>query len=132
MGTVEWEGKADHVAWHPPYILLFDSRFIEIRHAETGRLAQIIFGNDLRCIWDGRGANQSEPDNEGSSDEVVSQQPRVHGVMNMEAPSDGGGVTTEHVFELVPKGHSPLPGSFASRSSSPPLYPLDSSAHLTF
>ena len=26
-GTVEWEGTAEKVAWHPPYILLFDSRF---------------------------------------------------------------------------------------------------------
>ncbi|KAH9957979.1 CNH domain-containing protein [Lactifluus volemus] len=25
-GTIEWEGTAEHVAWHPPYILIFDSR----------------------------------------------------------------------------------------------------------
>ncbi|KAH9959707.1 hypothetical protein BGW80DRAFT_1366988, partial [Lactifluus volemus] len=28
-GTIEWEGTAEHVAWHPPYILIFDSRSIE-------------------------------------------------------------------------------------------------------
>src|SRR5258708_37068695 len=44
--TVEWEGTAEKVAYHPPYVLLFDPRFIEIRHVETGRLAQIIPGND--------------------------------------------------------------------------------------
>ncbi|KAH9959699.1 hypothetical protein BGW80DRAFT_1131259, partial [Lactifluus volemus] len=55
-GTIEWEGTAEHVARHPPYILIFDSRFIEVRHVENGRLCQIIPGHDLRCIWDGRGA----------------------------------------------------------------------------
>ena len=45
--TIEWEGIAERVAWHPPYILLFDSRFIEIRHVGTGRLVQIISGNDM-------------------------------------------------------------------------------------
>ncbi|KAH9965641.1 CNH domain-containing protein [Lactifluus volemus] len=60
-GTIEWEGTAEHVAWHPPYILIFDSRFIEVRHVETGRLCQIIPGHDLRCIWDGRGASLPLP-----------------------------------------------------------------------
>ncbi|KAF7371013.1 hypothetical protein MSAN_00735500 [Mycena sanguinolenta] len=36
--TIEWEGNAEKVALHQPYILLFDSRFIEIRNIETGRL----------------------------------------------------------------------------------------------
>ncbi|KAE9397959.1 citron-like protein, partial [Gymnopus androsaceus JB14] len=48
-GTVEWEGTAERVALHAPYVLLFDSRFIEVRHLETGRLVQIIPGNDIRC-----------------------------------------------------------------------------------
>ncbi|KAF9646331.1 hypothetical protein BDM02DRAFT_3065113, partial [Thelephora ganbajun] len=52
---VEWEGAAERVAWHPPYTLPFDSRFIEIRHVETGRLVQIVSGNDMRWIWDGWG-----------------------------------------------------------------------------
>ena len=113
MGTVEWEGTAERVAWHAHYLLLFDSQFIEIRHVETGRLVQIIPGNDIRCIWDGRGTNQSG----GSWDEVVSRKPGVHAVMNMESPRTGrGGVNTQHVFELVPKVPLYLPGS----SPSPP------------
>ena len=104
MGTVEWEGKAERVAWHPPYILLFGSRFIEIRHVETGRLVQIIPGNDIRCIWDGRGASQYQVTPDGAWDEVVSQQPKIHGVMNMEMDQAGGAkLTVQHVFELVPK-----------------------------
>ncbi|KAF9647677.1 hypothetical protein BDM02DRAFT_3097703, partial [Thelephora ganbajun] len=50
---VEWEGTAEWVAWNPPYILI-DSRFIGIRHVETGHLVQIISGKDMQCIWDGR------------------------------------------------------------------------------
>lgn len=132
MGTVEWEGTAERVAWHPPYILLFDSRFIEIRHVETGRLVQIISGNDMRCIWDGRGTNHSQAISDGAYDEIVSQEPRVHGVMNMETPQPGKrGVTTQHVFELIPTVPLFLPGSLASpshvsyfnQSNSPPHSP---------
>jgi len=131
-GTVEWEGTAERVAWHPPYVLLFDSRFIEIRHVETGRLVQIISGNDIRCIWDGRGTNHSQAISEGSWEEIVSQEPRVHGVMNMEVPQPGRrGVTTQHVFELIPTVPLFLPGSLASpshasyfnQSNSPPQSP---------
>jgi len=114
LGTIEWEGTAERVAWHPPYILLFDSRFIEIRHVETGRLVQIISGSGMRCIWDGRGANRSQAVSEESSDDMVSHEPRVHGVMNTEVVQPGRGVTTQHVFELIPT--VPLPGSSASPS----------------
>ncbi|KAF8902367.1 Dbl-like domain-containing protein [Gymnopilus junonius] len=57
FGLIEWEGTAERVAFHPPYVVLFDSRFIEVRHVETGRLAQIIPGNEVRCTWDGRGVS---------------------------------------------------------------------------
>ncbi|KIJ21217.1 hypothetical protein PAXINDRAFT_96076 [Paxillus involutus ATCC 200175] len=52
--TVEWEGNAAHVAMYWPYILLFNPRFIEVRHASKGHLVQIIFGDEIRCIFDGR------------------------------------------------------------------------------
>lgn len=112
VSTVEWEGTAERVAWHPPYILLFDGRFIEIRHVETGRLVQIIFGNDMQCIWGSRGTNHSQAVWEGYWDEIVSQEPRVHGVMNTEATQLGWrGVTAQHVFELIPTVPLFLPGS---------------------
>jgi RHO1 GDP-GTP exchange protein 1/2 len=40
-GMMEWEGTAERVALHSPYILLFDSRFIEVRPLEIERLMQI-------------------------------------------------------------------------------------------
>ncbi|KAI0792219.1 Dbl domain-containing protein [Abortiporus biennis] len=124
--TIEWEGTAEHVAWHPPYVLLFDSRFIEIRHVETGRLAQIIPGNDLRCIWDGRGTTSSSPTTPYTDgwNEGISQEPRVHGVMNgPEAPIQPGQARSsrslaQHVFELIPTIPLYLPGSLSSPSQS--------------
>ncbi|TRM58728.1 CNH domain-containing protein [Schizophyllum amplum] len=145
--TIEWEGTAQSVAFHPPYVLLFDSRFIEIRHVETARLCQIITGNDVRCIWDGRGsgdlANQLR---ETKVDEDNDQEARVHAVMNStEAVAGGRGAraVAQHVFELIPTvaltlpepapntipGHSPNT-SYAymqrsSSSSSPPISPTN-------
>ncbi|KAF9647670.1 hypothetical protein BDM02DRAFT_3069740, partial [Thelephora ganbajun] len=75
---IEWEGTVERVSWHLSYIFLFDSRLIEIRRVETGCLVQIISGNDMRWIWDGRGANHSQAALEGSRDEIVSREPGVH------------------------------------------------------
>ncbi|PCH44559.1 Dbl homology domain-containing protein [Wolfiporia cocos MD-104 SS10] len=139
MGTIEWEGTAEHVAWHPPYVLLFDARFIEVRHVETGRLAQIIPGNDVRCLWDGRGTTNvptsAVPGPEGWT-EGVSQEPRVHGVMNIDTGPQVPGPKAprpiaQHVFELIPTIPLYLPGSLSSpsqpshfvQSNSPPHSP---------
>lgn len=127
--TIEWEGTAEHVAWHPPYILLFDSRFIEVRHIETGRLAQIIPGNDMRCIWDGRGTTSLPPASPGPDgwNETISQEPRVHGVMNANETSNQtlaasraqiARPVVQHVFELIPTIPLYLPGSLSSPSHS--------------
>ncbi|THH16693.1 hypothetical protein EW146_g3989 [Bondarzewia mesenterica] len=102
--TIEWEGTAERVAWHPPYVLLFDTRFIEVRHVETGRLCQIIMGNDLRCIWDGRGTSAPPPlpGPGGMWEEGTSQEARVHGVMRATEPSMSGRAVAQAVFELIP------------------------------
>lgn len=128
MGQIEWEGSAERVALHLPYILLFDPRFIEVRHVETGRLAQIIPGNDIRCIWDGRGlnSNASVTPMVGPSGEAVVQEARVHGVMNATEtviPGVGGmagrqpRAVAQHIFELIPTIPLYLPGSLASPST---------------
>ena len=60
-GTVEWEGIAEHIAWHPPYVLIFNPCFIEVRHVNTGRLCQIIRGNDTKNLgWARRSVLNSE------------------------------------------------------------------------
>lgn len=142
VGTIEWEGTAERVAWHPPYILLFDSRFIEIRHVETGRLAQIIPGNDVRCLWDGRGSNAPPVGTPGPDGwvESVSQEARVHAVMTaQEEPGSARNnrAVAQHVFQLVPTIPLYLPGSLSSPAhetyfpqtsptSSPPMTPRNS------
>ncbi|KAJ7105112.1 Dbl-like domain-containing protein [Mycena crocata] len=136
IGTVEWEGTAERVAFHAPYILLFDSRFIEVRDVETGRLAQIIPGNDMHCLWDGRGqASNSNEQNLADHRNGVLQEARVHGVMNAPEPPAQPGrpaprAVAQHVFELIPTIPLYLPGSLASpstttyfASSSPPHSP---------
>jgi len=123
-GIIEWEGKADRVAMHAPYIMLFDTRFIEVRHVETGRLCQIMPGNDVRCIWDGRyldgGAAVVPAD---PNEENMIQEPRVHAVMNATdmTPQPGRpprGII-QHVFELYPTVPLYLPGSLASPINAP-------------
>lgn len=122
-GTIEWEGTAEHVAWHPPYVLIFDSRFIEVRHIETGRLCQIIPGNDLRCIWDGRGGSAPPiaPGPNGTWEEAPSQEARVHGVMRSDDSAQGrvgsssaGRGVAQHVFELIPTVPLFLPEKLSS------------------
>jgi len=104
-GTIEWEGTAERVALHSPYVLLFDSRFIEVRHLETGRLMQIIPGNDIRCIWDGRGLSTnnllSAPIHDGY-DEPVVQEAQVHAVLSASETSPRSRAIIQQVFELVP------------------------------
>ncbi|KAJ7065216.1 CNH domain-containing protein [Mycena amicta] len=134
--TVEWEGTAERVAFHAPYILLFDSRFIEVRDVETGRLAQIIPGNDMRCLWDGRGqASNNSEQNLADHRNGVLQDARVHGVMNAPEPPLQPGrppprAVAQFVYELIPTIPLYLPGSLASpstttyfASSSPPHSP---------
>ena len=121
MLSVEWEGTAERVALHMPYILLFDSRFIEVRRLETGRLVQIIPGNDIRCIWDGRGVNLGNPVtvppvNGSLDDEDMVQEAQVHAVMNT---SDGRSLArpaAQLVFELLPTVPLYNPGALSSQS----------------
>jgi len=50
---LEFVGKARTAALFGPYIILFDSDFVEIRNANNGRLRQVISGRDVKCLDDG-------------------------------------------------------------------------------
>lgn len=121
-GTIEWEGTAERVALHSPYVLIFDSRFIEIRHIETGRLAQIIPGNDVRCIWDGRGVGTNFTATPAREGENAAQEAQIHAVMNSGEPQPQGSasgsrplrVVAQNVVELLPTIPLYLPGSLSS------------------
>jgi hypothetical protein len=111
VAVVEWEGTAERAAHHPPYVLLFDSRFIEVRDVETGRLAQIIPGNDVRCIWDGRGIRTPPMPKPGAEAQGEDQEPRIHAVMSAPDPEPQrpgvprqarAAVQVQQVVELIP------------------------------
>lgn len=48
---VYWEGNPTAFAYHHPYVLAFESTFIEVRHVESGALHQVITGSNLRCLF---------------------------------------------------------------------------------
>jgi hypothetical protein len=49
---MEFVGKARSAALFGPYVLLFDPDFVEIRNAQNGRLRQVIWGRDVKCLDD--------------------------------------------------------------------------------
>ena len=48
---IEWEGAAKQAVLRLPYIILFDSTFVEVRNLETGGLVQVLTGAGIECIW---------------------------------------------------------------------------------
>lgn len=95
--------------------MIFDTRFIEVRHVETGRLAQIIPGNDVRCIYDGRGVGNhvtATPMKDAGDD----QEAQVHAVMNADGGMGGNRpkAVAQRVVELIPTVPLYLPGSLSS------------------
>ncbi|KAL0953720.1 hypothetical protein HGRIS_004910 [Hohenbuehelia grisea] len=48
---VHWEGLPTGFALHEPYVLAFEPSFVEVRHIETGYMAQVIQGNNLRLLF---------------------------------------------------------------------------------
>jgi hypothetical protein len=52
--VVDFQGTARTVAYLPPYIIAFDTNFIEVRHAATGKLCQILKGREILCTYDGQ------------------------------------------------------------------------------
>jgi CNH domain len=52
---VAWEGMPTACAVAYPYLFAFEPSFVEIHSLETGALAQIIPGSNIRLLADGRG-----------------------------------------------------------------------------
>ncbi|KAG6841126.1 hypothetical protein C0991_001695 [Blastosporella zonata] len=121
-GTVEWEGTAERVALHAPYFMIFDSRFIEIRDLATGRLVQIIPGNDVRCIWDGRGVSTNVT---ATPVDHIVQEAQVHAVMNgADAPgASRSKVVAQCVVELIPTLPLTGPGPLAMQEKHETYFP---------
>lgn len=127
VGVIEWEGTAERIAFHPPYVIIFDSRFIEVRHIAQGKLVQIIQGIDVHCTWDGRGylsrSNPamlpSTPGPAGWDENAQSGEARIHAVMKSEGSPAARGTIAQHVFELTPTQllYAPPPTSLPQTSA---------------
>ncbi|CCH47019.1 RHO1 GDP-GTP exchange protein 2 [Wickerhamomyces ciferrii] len=50
---INWEGIPQNFALWYPYLLAFESNFIEIRHVETGELLRVIIGENIRLLHTG-------------------------------------------------------------------------------
>ncbi|WRT64361.1 uncharacterized protein IL334_001293 [Kwoniella shivajii] len=132
--AIEWEGRPDSIAFHPPYLLLISAPFIEIRHIDTAKLLQIYTGSDLRLTWDGSGGHKHQPvDNPGKNgygDETKIQEPQIHicqRAADMRSLGRGLQGVGQHVFELSPTLllNNPLMNPFNTHDSNylppPPL-----------
>ena len=75
--VVDWQGTPRAVALYKGYVLAFDDSFIEIRHAMTGRLVQIIKGREVSCTFDGLSVSINAGLGTGESDG------RVHVAINL-------------------------------------------------
>ncbi|KAI8071775.1 CNH domain-containing protein [Gongronella butleri] len=47
---IQWEGHPTAFAFRYPYIIAFDANFIEIRDIDSGKIVQVIHGNEIRCL----------------------------------------------------------------------------------
>ncbi|KIR59038.1 hypothetical protein I314_05022 [Cryptococcus bacillisporus CA1873] len=105
---IEWQGRHDSVAFHPPYLLLISAPFIEIRHIDTGKLLQIYTGSDLRLTWDGSGGQKDppvfNPGKHGYGDETKIQEPQIHICQRATDHKQGRGQQPigQIVYELSP------------------------------
>ncbi|KAF9646507.1 hypothetical protein BDM02DRAFT_3008877 [Thelephora ganbajun] len=100
--AIEWEGVVGRASYHHPYILLFSRSFVEIRHAASGQLKQIIRGNAIRCLWEGNDYRGKDP-----TTAQPNQNLSIIGVTN--APAGLDELATQCIFTLVPPKHSLSP-----------------------
>lgn len=76
-GYVRWETTAESYAERGPHLLLFSHNFIEVRNTGTGRLMQVIEGNNFRLLQSHPGmplliaTRSDQNDRQGIEEEVI-------------------------------------------------------------
>ncbi|KAG2178208.1 hypothetical protein INT43_003461 [Umbelopsis isabellina] len=69
--VIEWEGHPLSFALRYPYLVSFDTTFIEVRHVDTGALLQVIPGANIRCLNpESSGPIHCVSDNNGSLESI--------------------------------------------------------------
>ncbi|TFK47790.1 hypothetical protein OE88DRAFT_1705430 [Heliocybe sulcata] len=82
-GFLRWETRATSYIHRDDHILLFSTRFIEVRNIHNGRLVQVIEGRDIRLLHSGYRSTDSivvvmkgdKDDAEGASEKIVQLTP---------------------------------------------------------
>ena len=80
-GYIKWETKVTSYANRNGHVLLISSEFIEIRNITTGRIVQVIKGEDIRLLYSGPYTTRDDPvlvvmrgkkdDKDGQSEKIV-------------------------------------------------------------
>ncbi|KAF8627002.1 hypothetical protein AX15_004586 [Amanita polypyramis BW_CC] len=79
-GFLKWETQAQSFAYRGCHLLLFSSDFIEIRDIRSGRLIQVIEGDEIRLLYFNASVGNNDPiiigmkgrnDKEGVTDKLV-------------------------------------------------------------
>jgi len=80
-GYIKWETKLVSYANRNGHVLLFSPEFIEIRNTTTGRIVQVIEGEDMRLMYSGPYTKKENPilvamrgskdDENGQSEKIV-------------------------------------------------------------
>lgn len=73
---IDWESHPESVAYHRGHIFAFSPTMVEIRHALTGKLIQVIHGNGIFMTYDGNSGEDTIP-NGGAMLENRSEK-RIH------------------------------------------------------
>jgi len=107
---IHWEGFPTSFALHMPYILAFESKFVEVRHVDTGALHQVITGVNLRCLF-ADVPPQSNLSHTPSTASISSvHHPQVTGIGAGVGPYGGfrgPGGNPAHPAHMVPQMHPP-------------------------
>jgi len=94
-GYIKWETKVVSYANRNGHVLLFSPEFIEIRNTTTGRIVQVIEGNDIRLMYSGPYTKKENPilvAMRGSKDDQNGQSEKIMELLeteeiNMVSPS---------------------------------------------
>ncbi|KAJ9102459.1 hypothetical protein QFC21_002859 [Naganishia friedmannii] len=105
LRPIDFEGRPETAAFHPPYLLLFSASFIEIRHISDCRLIQIVNAKDVKCTWQCSDTTTLPiPGPDGYDERRMPMESRVH-IAKRSDVRDGrkrGTAVGIDVFELCP------------------------------
>ncbi|TFK51833.1 CNH-domain-containing protein [Heliocybe sulcata] len=107
---VHWEGVPTGFALRYPYVLAFEPTFVEIRHVETGSMAQVIQGNNLRCLF-----ADTPPSTTNTSSQLHYNPYQGYGYDPYSNPY-GSRQSIGSIHSGSPNPYSPYPNPYSQRS----------------